>query len=149
MGQIVNVVETATVQIPQPPATKPTPTTTPPVSNPILDRLEELYKYVKQTLGNNKITAASLMSIANNLMQIVEKYNDLSGNQKKMLVIDTIKRIINETVDDSSDRSNLLMIADITLPTVIDTLISAINGDLKFDVKKAKARFLSIFSCCK
>jgi hypothetical protein len=117
-------------------------------SNSILQKVEELYTYVKLTLGSQKINAASIMTITSNLMQIVEKYNDLTGNQKKMLVIDTIKRIINETINDESDRLNLLLIADITLPTVIDTLVSAINGDLKFDLKKVKNTFQKIFFCC-
>lgn len=117
-------------------------------SNSILQKVEELYTYVKLTLGSQKINAGSIMTITNNLMQIVEKYNDLTGNQKKMLVIDTIKRIINETINDESDRSNLLLIVDITLPTVIDTLVSAINGDLKFDLKKVKNTFQKLFFCC-
>ena len=135
--------------LPPPPTVPEPPTTNTTTSgNSLLDKMEQLYTYVKTTLGNQKISAASIMTIANNLMQIIEKYGDLTGNQKKMLVIDTIKRVINETIDDDSDRSNLLMIADLTLPTVIDTLVSAINGDLKFDAKKVQGLFQKLFGCC-
>jgi hypothetical protein len=130
------------------PKTIETPINNSTKQNTILDHLEEMYNYVKLTVGNNNITASSIMVITNNLMQIVEKYKDLTGNQKKMLVIDTIKRFINETINDSSDKNNLLMIADLTLPTVIDTLVSAINGDIKFDVKKVKTVFNNLFGCC-
>lgn len=116
--------------------------------NSLLDKMEQLYNYVKKTLGAQKINATSIIIITNNLMQIVEKYNDLSGNQKKMLVIDTIKRIINETINDELEKTNLLLIVDLTLPKVIDTIISAINGDLKFNVNKVKNSFQKLFFCC-
>ena len=159
MGTIKEVVEPveskaeiaiALMNMLPPPPTVPETTTnnTTTSGNSLLDKMEQLYIYVKTTLGSKKIDATTIMTIAGNLMQIIEKYGDLTGNQKKMLVIDTIKRVINETVDDLGDRSNLLMIADLTLPTVIDTLVSAINGDLKFDTKKIQGVFQKLFGCC-
>ena len=135
--------------LPPPPPVSPATPNTNTSGNSLLDKMEQLYTYVKSTLGSQKITATSIIVIANSLMQIIEKYEGLTGNQKKMLVIDTIKRVINETMDDEIERMNLIVIADMTLPTVIDTLVSAINGDLKFDPKKVQGLFQKLFCCCK
>jgi hypothetical protein len=117
--------------------------------NILLDRLEELYKYVKSILGSDNVTPLNIMMIINSLLQIVEKYQDLTGSQKKMLVLDTIRKVINETVTNENDKIQLLMIVNLTLPHVIDTLVSAINGDLKFEKDKVISWFNKMFCCCK
>lgn len=115
--------------------------------NSILTKLEELTTYVKTTLGSQHITPVNVITIMNNLLQIVEQYNDLTGVQKKMLVLDTIKKVINETVDDANDRMQLLAIVDLTMPHIIDTVVSAINGDLKFEKEKVVSWLHKMFCC--
>jgi hypothetical protein len=115
--------------------------------NSILTKLDELTAYVKTTIGSQHITPINVITIMNNLLQIVEKYKDLTGSQKKMLVLDTIKKVINETVDDANDRMQLLAIVDLTMPHIIDTIVSAINGNIKFEKEKVVSWLHKIFCC--
>ena len=99
------------------------------------------------------ITAHNVIMLAFNLMHIVEKYNTLSGSQKKMLVLDTIKKLINDNISDELEKQELLIIVNSVLPGTIDTLVSAINGDIKFVKDKVESCFSrvfgKIFGCCK
>jgi hypothetical protein len=115
--------------------------------NSILTKLDELTAYVKTTIGSQHITPVNVITIMNNLLQIVEKYKDLTGSQKKMLVLDTIKKVINETVDDANDQMQLLAIVDLTMPHIIDTVVSAINGNIKFEKEKVVSWLHKIFCC--
>jgi hypothetical protein len=115
--------------------------------NVLIDGVEHLYSYMK-SVHHEKITAVNIVVIATELMQIVEKYKGLNGPQKKMLVINVIKKIVNSQIDSQETRSALITIIDFTLPIVIDNLVSAINGNIKFDKEKVKSFFKKYFCCC-
>ena len=122
-------------------------------TNNLIDKIGELAKYVKST-SSGKITSLNIIMILNNLMQIVEKYNNLTGGQKKMLILDTLKLVINEQYDNSPEslieKQILFMIIDNTMPYIIDTIVSSINGDIKFAKKNESisSLFKNLF-CCK
>jgi len=118
-----------------------------PEPNSFLIKLEQMVEYIKNTLGDEKITATNIVIISTNLMHIVEQYKDLTGSQKKMLILDTIKKVINQNVNDPQERISLMLIVDMTLPPMLDTLVSAINGGLKFEKDKVISGFKKIFCC--
>jgi hypothetical protein len=113
--------------------------------NSLLEIINTTFTYVKSVYGTS-ITSSNVVIIASSLIQVVEKYKNLSGNQKKMVVISTIKMIVQEqTTMTEPDRLALNVIIDSTLPTVIDGLIEAINGGMKFDKETLKKKFLCCF----
>jgi hypothetical protein len=114
--------------------------------NVLLDTFEHLYSYVI-SVHSEKLNASNIIAIATELMQVVEKYKTMTGSQKKTLVINVIKKLVNSRVDDESDKKTLNTIIDLTLPTVIDNLVDAMNGNIKFDKEKAKS-FFRRFLCC-
>jgi hypothetical protein len=124
--------------------------------NGLLTKMEELTKYIKSTMGTSKLTLLNIMSILTNLMQIVEQYNNLTGSQKQMLVIDALKQVINEqysitNLDDLAEKYILFNLIDNALPKIITALVASINGEIKF-VKKNESKILSFFGklfCCK
>jgi len=118
-----------------------------PEPNSFLIKLEQMVQYIKTTLGDEKITAKNIVIISTNLMHIVEQYKDLTGSQKKMLILDTIKKVINQNVNDPQERISLMLIVDMTLPPMLDTLVSAINGGLKFEKDKVVSGFTKLFCC--
>ena len=120
---------------------------TKPEQNSFLIKLEQMVQYIKTTLGDEKITATNIVIISTNLMHIVEQYKDLTGSQKKMLILDTIKKVINQNVNDPQERISLMLIVDMTLPPMLDTLVSAINGGLKFEKDKVISGFKKLFCC--
>ena len=140
-------------------STKPNTTEpiTPITPNIMLNNLEELTTYVKTTMcGSGKITSLNIISILNNLLHVVEQYNTLSGSQKKMLVLDTLKKVVNEqygnSPEDLLEKQILFILIDNTVPHFIDTLVSSINGKIKFIKSKETNCFTAlknIFSCKK
>ena len=118
-----------------------------PEPNSFLIKLEQMVEYIKNTLGDEKITATNIVIISTNLMHIVEQYKDLTGFQKKMLILDTIKKVINQNVNDPQERISLMLIVDMTLPPMLDTLVKAINGGLKFEKDKVVSGFTKLFCC--
>jgi len=124
--------------------------------NGLLTKMEELTKYIKSTMGTSKLTLLNIMSILTNLMQIVEQYNNLTGSQKQMLVIDALKQVINEqysitNLDDLAEKYILFTLIDNALPKIITALVASINGEIKF-IKKNESKILSFFGklfCCK
>ena len=121
--------------------------TTKPEDNSFLIKIEQLVNYIKSTIGDEKITATNIVIISTNLIHIVEQYKDLTGFQKKMLILDTIKKVINQNVNDPQERISLMLIVDMTLPPMLDTLVSAINGGLKFEKDKVVSGFTKLFCC--
>ena len=118
-----------------------------PEPNSFLIKIEQLVEYIKSTLGDNKITATNIIIITTNLMHIVEQYKDLTGSQKKMLILDTLKKVITQNVNDPQERISLMIIVDMTLPHVLDTLVTAINGGLKFEKDSVFLKFKNLFCC--
>jgi hypothetical protein len=138
----------APVPAPAPVVAVQVPVPVPVAENILLTRLAELYDYSKSILDTKKITTTNIIMIMNNLIQVVEKYKELTGNQKKMLVLDTLKKIINENVSDESEKQQLILFVNITLPIILDSIISAINGNMKFAKEKISGCFSKLFSCC-
>ena len=116
-------------------------------TNQLLSNLNELYQYVK-TIHQNKITSINIVMIASELIQVVEKYNNLNGAQKKMLVINVIKKIANEESSTDEEKVALNIIIDNTLPHLIDGFVNAINGMMKFAKETKKPSWLNKFLCC-
>ena len=127
-------------------------------TNNLLTNLEDLTKYVYTTLDSSgKITMLNIIIILTNLMHITEQYKTLTGYQKKMLVIDTLKKVINEqygnSPDEYTEKQMLLILIDTSLPSIIDTLVSSINGEIKFkktnysSKSKCFLSFKKLFCC--
>jgi len=116
-------------------------------SNILLNNLDELYKYIK-SIHENKITTLNIILITSELIQIVEKYKNLTGGQKKMLVINVIKKIINEQVSSEEEKIALNLIINNVVPQAIDGFVDAINGVVKFTKNIKPNFFKKLFCCC-
>lgn len=119
-----------------------------PLENMLIDKFEYIYQHVAN-IHKEKITPANIVLIAAESIQLAEKCGDLTGNQKKTLVINVVKRLVNSQFDTDEDKNAMNLIIDFTLPSVIDNLVSAINGDLKFNKEKVQSFFSKCFCCCK
>jgi hypothetical protein len=100
--------------------------------NVLIDGVEYLYNHLK-SIHSEKITPSNIVLVATELIQLVEKYKTLTGAQKKTMVINVVKKLVNSQFDTPEDKRAMNLIIDLTLPTVVDNLINAINGNLKFD----------------
>lgn len=114
--------------------------------NVLIDGVEYLYNHLK-SIHSEKITPSNIVYVATELIQLVEKYKELTGHQKKTMVLSVVKKLVNSQFDTEDDKKTMNMIIDLTLPTVVDNLINAINGNLKFDKEKIKSFFKRFFCC--
>lgn len=119
--------------------------TTPPVEiNLPIEFVNKLYETLIRIIGDKELTTANAVLIATNLMQIVEKYPNISGPQKKELVIYVLKRFVVDHLYGENEQALLLFI-DVFLPSVIDTIISVDKKELAIKIRKG---LKACFSCC-
>jgi len=98
-----------------------------------LKYVDTVYTSLVNTL-EGEITPLNLAMITLNLMQMVEHYKDLTGSDKKALVVEVLERWRKE----HNESLNL----DI-LPSVIDTFVSLDKGELQ-----VKVNISSCLECC-
>jgi hypothetical protein len=115
--------------------------------------IDDLYNQVIEIIKENHYTAKYLCSniviIVGMLMSAVEQYPDLSGMEKKAIVVKIFDRLIDELVmlfNDMDDTlKNLVQHAKLMLPSIIDMLVSVGKNHFKILTKKCN----SLFGCCK
>jgi hypothetical protein len=110
---------------------------------PASDLVDRLYNSLFRIIGDKKVSTTNVILIATNLMQIVEKYPEIHGAEKKSLVIHVLKRFVQDHLDDDEETTVILFI-DTFLPSVIDTIVSVDKKQISVKMKKG---FKSCFSC--
>lgn len=110
-----------------------------------VNAVNRLYEEVKVILGAGKINFSNIVAVLLGLMQLVEKYNDVKGLQKKALILDVLNLIIDEQIEDEQEKTNLKLFVGMTLPSVIDTFVSLDKKELSI---KLKNTYSKLFSCC-
>lgn len=108
---------------------------------------DELYESLKQIIQGNPITLGSVVSIAVELMKLVENCIGLKGPEKKALVIHTLRRFISDEMGslDPSIKDALLSFVDFVLPTTIDVMMSIANKETFI---KAEHWIVKNLCCC-
>jgi hypothetical protein len=117
--------------------------------NYLIDTFNEVYAHIK-VIHVDKLTPTSVILIMSEVIQLVEKYKNLTGEQKKTTVINVIKRLVNDNLESYSEeeKTSIMLVVNTTLPTMIDTLVNAINGLMKFTKEKTKNTWFNKFLCC-
>ena len=113
--------------------------------------VETIVKKYKQKFltGKGMITLSTIVQVTAHLMQLVETITKLNGFEKKQLVLQALRVLIEEIADEkdpneSQEKIILERVLEALLPTVIDQLIVVERGQLKFNKKCGNC----LFSCC-
>ena len=121
--------------------------------NPTLDNA--FPKAVVETLKPllEDLSVENIMKIIPALIQHVEMYKDFNGEQKRTMVINMLKHLIDVTDGPGNDEL-FDPILKRMVPGIIDTLVDVDKGKLKLTSKKIKKLpcfllFKSCFSSCK
>ena len=121
------------------------------------NKLDLLVIYIGSITLKERVDSSNIIMLIHKVMVMVEQFKDLTGKQKQDLVISAITKIVLDSYsdidpEDKVERELLLMIIKKTLPSIINTFVSAINGDIKF-YKSAKCgsffNIFNMFKCCK
>jgi hypothetical protein len=100
------------------------------------DHIKKLYSDLLYNLGGAPLTSENIIPILVRLMELVEKYPNLVGDQKKVLVLDVLEHA-TEALNTSVD---VRIITKNTIPYVIDTIIKATNKDIEGLIHKKEKR---------
>jgi hypothetical protein len=104
--------------------------------------VENLKAFLDELTKADGLTPQNIIYNITLLMQQVGKYKNLSGIDKKNVVLYVIDDFVNSSEVLSSDPTLKLAIKSMA-PSVIDTLINAAKGKYKFKVK-----IRAWFGCC-
>lgn len=107
--------------------------------------INKLYSSLTNIAKGEQITTLNIVLISTNLMQIVEKYPNINGEQKKALVIQVLARFTNDTLS-GDDKIGVMLFINTFLPDIIDTIISVDKKQIIINIRKT---FKSCFPCCK
>jgi len=128
-------------------------TETEPKTTPSLD--SAFPKAVVETLKPllEELSVENIMKIIPALIQHVEMYKDFTGEQKRNMVINMLKHLIDVTDGPGNDEL-WDPIMKRMVPSIIDTLVDVDKGKLKLTGKKLKKLpclmlFKGCFSGCK
>jgi len=110
--------------------------------------VDELYNSIK-SLVNDELDITKLMQITTTLMQVVETYSELKGQEKKGLILQVIDKISEELPEGTA--KDVVKTTRPIIPNIIDTVISVDKGELKIKAKRIWKRIrekLSKIKCC-
>ena len=101
-----------------------------------MSKFEDTYKKFLDKIDNTdsfKLNPHNLIVLLKNSIEIVE-FLELSGKQKKTLVIDLLKKYVNESDIDSNEKEICIdMINNGTISETIDLVVDASNGNININ----------------
>jgi len=106
--------------------------------------IRKVYDDAKVAFGSEQLNASTVITLSVRLMELVEKLPNIDGPEKKRIVIEVAKMIVNDSDLSDEDKANVNLIIDLTLPMVIDSIISASRGQFTLNSLKNKLKKL----CC-
>lgn len=109
----------------------------------ITSNADKIYSLINIFLKGEKLTEANILHIVLQIMKIVDKYPELKGEEKKQIIIDVLKKYVNENAEEER-KATLLTLIDLTLPVAIDTFIALDKSEM---VIKFKKKVRTCFGC--
>lgn len=107
--------------------------------------INEDLETIKNKLGNmvESLTVDTIVDVVPELIKTADKYKNLVGVEKKQLVVDILKNLIDNT-DGFGDDVIVDPILKSLLPSIIDNLIKVDKKQIK--LKNSKPCCLSVFT---
>lgn len=115
-----------------------------------MDKFREVYTKIEEYLldTNTKISVSNVCSITIELMQMVESFTDLSGEEKKGLVLQVLIDIIKNHIDNDQIEYVVIEVARYVVPNVIDTIIAFDKGNIHINISKQVTKCGKQFLTC-
>lgn len=92
-----------------------------------------IYNKVAEIVKNRKVTNANVMFLVGVAMEVVEKNKELSGEEKKELVINIIKEVVRKSKS-IPDKETVYASIDMMAPGAIDLIVAGANGLLNINL---------------
>ena len=109
--------------------------------------IRKVYEDAKLALNGQPLDSSTLLSLSITIMEIVEKLPNLTGPEKKRVVIEVVKLMVDETELSEEDNAKVDVIIETVLPIAIDLIVAASRGS--FSLNSIRNKLKHIFPCCK
>lgn len=94
------------------------------------DAVNMIYDRIRESIVNKKVTLSNIMIIVSSAIKIIEEFTNLTGQEKKNIVITAIKRAIEEIPMSNNDRIAADLMIDSVLNRMIDVIIGVATGEI-------------------
>jgi hypothetical protein len=108
---------------------------------PNMQLVQMIYDRVKLQIKNKQANTELIIQCCVYAMALVEQQADLSGKDKKAIVLQVCQMLVDEARVDNATKVALQLLVSTTLPHMIDQMISVANGETKLLQSKCT-------SCC-
>ena len=103
-------------------------------------------EYITNTFQYTEITFSTVIDVITNAVQFVEKYNHLSGPERKVVVVESVVVYLEHVVKDEHWRDQVVGFVDLVGPHLIDVVVYASKGALDINRKSIRSA-LSKLTC--
>lgn len=103
-------------------------------------------EYITSTFQYTEITFSTVIDVITNAVQFVEKYNHLSGPERKVVVVESVVVYLEHVVKDEHWRDQVVGFVDLVGPHLIDVVVYASKGALDINRKSIRSA-LSKLTC--
>ena len=111
-----------------------------------LQLIKPIYNQIGFFLDGNKLSTYNIIDLSINLMKFIETFPELSGIEKKNIVLYVLNKFSNDYLNDGHNKTNIINFIEYILPSLIDSIISIDNKEIIINANKG---FKKLFSCCK
>lgn len=99
--------------------------------------VDKLTKEIQNIITDDGITTENISSIMLSLMVIVDQYPNLTGIQKKQIILAVLKKyVLDNFNNDSEECIDLLHVIETVLPNTINLMISIDKGEVAIRLRK-------------
>lgn len=103
---------------------------------------DNLYLQLELFLQGKKPNFGNIMFVVVNLMQIVEKYPKLNGDNRKTLILHVLRKYMANKIGKDSDVFSDLI--NTLIPAAVDIIVALDKNKIKIEAKK----FWKKWNCC-
>ena len=111
------------------------------------DVIDDVSAFLDITTEYNGLTPQNMILVVTQMMSIVAKYKQLSGNDKKKIVLTLIKNKILELDVEDGVKKIMLIMADEVVPDTIDVLVDISKGRYKFKYIPKVIKYMKKLCC--
>ena len=96
-----------------------------------------LYNYIRSIVEKTHINNNNVIQVIVSLIQKIDSYKKLSGEDKKNIVLKTVKKFCNDNIPNNTDQKiSIILFIDMFLPSIIDVLVSIDKRELILKISK-------------
>lgn len=116
------------------------------IDQKVLEIRDKTYELIQL----RSIALSNISKVTQVCMEVVENCKDLTGQQKKVMVQNVLKSLIDTYVKEDNQKNDLLKSTVDIVPDLIETFIDISNGEIEINktIKVSKKLCKCIFKCC-